>query len=425
MTCNTSSSNISGTPIAGTITQVGSRLEVGPIFQSAHGFTAGNVIRFHVATNGYTLAQADSPANAEVCGVVSDIANVNVFTYTVEGDVTTTQFAANNTIFGSTGAEVFFLSAITAGVVDSVPPNNAGNVLKSIMVRTPSVQNASGVTQEHAIVKNYVGNYLGGDTAVYMSGVNPVGSIHAFVGDTSLIPAGWTLCDGGPVDATQYPNFATSINNRYGFRQLLTLQSNIPDGEVFSQGSIDGRIIEKDNSNNRILVERTNLHTSVPVSDVLGSNQITASKGKTNLNIQTFTTGDATVGTTPVDVSSVSLDSVLTPDFRNKFIMGAPADDSTYSGLNETGGYDKIDFNQVANLSGTIQNGFYTTLGSVSNMPPYVSVNWIIRIGDSSYTSFLNQLSLKTLSLTDLPTSDPSVAGALWSDSGTLKISSG
>lgn len=426
MSCNTSSSNISGTPIAGTITQVGSRLEIGPIFQSDHGFTAGNVIRFHVPTNGYTLAQADSPANAEVCGVVSDIANINVFSYTVEGDVSTTQFASNNTIFGSTGAEVFFLSAITAGVVDSVPPNDAGSVLKAIMVRTPSVQNASGIIEEHAIVKNYVGNYLGGDTAVYMSGVNPVGSIHAFVGDTSLIPSGWALCDGSPIDATQYPDFATSINNRYGFRQWITIDREIPpNSDIFTQGSIDGIIIERDENNRKILVERTDLHTTVLIDDVMGDNQTIASKSKTNLNIQSFTTSSATIGSTTVNVLSVSLDSVLTPDFRNKFIMGAPADDSTYSGLNEIGGYDKIAFNQVANLTGTIENGFYTPFGSISNIPPYVSVNWIIRIGDSSYTSFLNQLSLKTLSLTDLPTSDPSVEGALWSDGGTLKVSSG
>ena len=71
MTCNSSSSNISGTPIAGEVTQVGSQLKV-DVVQVGHGFTAGNVIRFDVDSNGYTLAQADSPANAEVCGVVAD-----------------------------------------------------------------------------------------------------------------------------------------------------------------------------------------------------------------------------------------------------------------------------------------------------------------------------------------------------------------
>ena len=42
--CNNSSSNISGTPIAGTVTQVGSNLTIGPLVQTNHGFTAGNVL---------------------------------------------------------------------------------------------------------------------------------------------------------------------------------------------------------------------------------------------------------------------------------------------------------------------------------------------------------------------------------------------
>ena len=51
MTCNSSSSNISGTPIAGEVTQVGSQLKV-DVVQVGHGFTAGNVIRFDVDSNG-------------------------------------------------------------------------------------------------------------------------------------------------------------------------------------------------------------------------------------------------------------------------------------------------------------------------------------------------------------------------------------
>ena len=57
-------------------------------------------------------------------------------------------------------------------------------------------------------------------------------------------------------------------------------------------------------------------------------------------------------------------------------------------------------------------------------MPPYITLNWIIRIGDSSYTAILNQLSLKTLSLTNIPNTEPTIIGTVWNDGGNLKIKS-
>ena len=167
------------------------------------------------------------------------------FRFVVEGDVETSQFILNNTIYGSTGGEVFFLSGETAGVLDSVPPNDAGKVLKSVVVRLPSIPDGSGITQERGLVKNYVGNYLGGDTAIYMSAVNPIGSIHAFVGDTTTIPSGWAVCDGSPISVTTYPNFSTAINKRYGFREVLTFAGNIPAGNIIEQGDIQARLIER------------------------------------------------------------------------------------------------------------------------------------------------------------------------------------
>jgi len=130
-----------------------------------------------------------------------------------------------------------------------------------------------------------------------------------------------------------------------------------------------------------------------------------------------------------VTVDTVTLDSVLTPDLRNKFIMGATGD-STNSGLNKQGGSEKIEMNLISNQDTNINFGISETtesgLTSIENLPPYVTTNWIIRLGDSSYTSFLNQLSLKTLSLTDLPTSDPAVAGSLYAGvDGIVKVSAG
>jgi microcystin-dependent protein len=426
--CNNSSSNISGTPIAGTVSQVGSNLEIGPIVQTNHGFTAGNVIRFDVGSNGYTLAQADSPTNAEVCGVVTSTSSASVFRFVVEGDVETSQFILNNTIYGSTGGEVFFLSGETAGVLDSVPPNDAGKVLKSVVVRLPSIPDGSGITQERGLVKNYVGNYLGGDTAIYMSAVNPIGSIHAFVGDTTTIPSGWAVCDGSPISVTTYPNFSTAINKRYGFREVLTFAGNIPAGNIIEQGDIQARLIER--SGQKALVEHL-IQDVTRIDNVRGSG--TGSQDAKLTTTPTIVGFDATKTVNVINGSQVSpnqtitlvtLDSALTPDLRNKFIMGAPADTEEVAGLNQEGGHDKLEMDQIGDVTGTINRGFNeNTYEYLTNLPPYVTVNWIIRVGDSSYTSLLNQLSLKTLSLTELPTSASGLAvGSVYNDGGVLKI---
>ena len=434
--CDTTSSNISGTPFTGSITQVGSNLEIGSVFQSAHGFTSGNVIRLNVATNGYTLAQANSAQNSEVCGVVNSVSGVNVFSYVVHGDINTTLFGPHGTIHGSTASEVFFLSSVTAGVMDSNPPSDAGTVLKSIIIRTPNLLDGSGITQEKGIVKNYIGNYLGGDTAVYMSGVNPIGSIHAFAGEESRIPAGWALCNGQPISYENYKPFSDAINGRYGRRDKLTFLVNTPESANYVQENSEGRwakIISVDQGSNSIVVENEITNIETPNGSVRGGDGIVATRQTTPLTLPRYAVGDnLTFHTTresdalgdPIKIDALLEESTLTPDLKNKFIMGAKAN-TDVSGLNETGGYDKIDLNNIANITGSNNQGLSdSTFTAISNMPPYITLNWIIRIGDSSYTALLNQLSLKTLSLTNIPITEPTIIGTVWNDGGNLKIKS-
>lgn len=445
--CNTSSSNISGTPIAGTVIQVGSRLEIGPIIQIGHGFTSGSVIRFDVSTNGYTLAQANTPANAEVCGVVNESVDLNIFNYVVHGEIDTTTFSTTGTIQGSTASEVFYLSSVTAGSVDSVAPQDSGNVLKTVLIRTPSI-NVGGVIQHRAIVKNYVGNYLGGDTALYMSGVNPVGSIHAFVGAVSSIPVGWALCDGRAINNSTYPLYEPVINKRYGYRDSLVFTGSIDSLAVYivasaAGGNIYAKIISSirdDNLNTTTLVVEYEIHNKEDLEGTRGGDGTQASKETTNIILPRYDSSSSILFLDANRVlfpnqgqgkttSSVVLDSSLTPDLRNKFIFGATDDTTSVSGLNQKGGYVKNNYNTIDRITASdVQQGFAdntdTGINSLSNMPPYVTLNWIIRVGDASYTAFLNDLSLKTLSLTDIPSSDPGVAGSLYAGvDGILKVS--
>ena len=295
--------------------------------------------------------------------------------------------------------------------------------------------NSSNIPEYKGIVKNYVGNYLGGDTAVYMSGVNPIGSIHAFAGEEFRIPAGWALCNGQPISYENYKEFSNTINGRYGRRDKLTFGQSTPELATYVQNNDRwSKIISVDQGTNSIVVENEITNLQTPDGSVRGGDGTVATRQTTPLTLPRYAINDtltfhATRGSdslgSGIKITGLIEESTLTPDLKNKFIMGAKANTTDISGLNETGGYDKINLNNISNITGSnIQGLSDSTFTAISNMPPYVTLNWIIRIGDSSYTALLNQLSLKTLSLTNIPTTEPTIIGTVWNDAGNLKIKS-
>jgi hypothetical protein len=92
------------------------------ISQTAHGFVLGDVLR-HNGTI-FIKSQADSAANAEVYGVVSDVADVNTFTIMVSGVITG--------LSGLTPGAGYFLSPTTAGGVTATEPTTNGQVSKPV-----------------------------------------------------------------------------------------------------------------------------------------------------------------------------------------------------------------------------------------------------------------------------------------------------
>ena len=96
------------------------------VTQPAHGFTVGQVIKFNGGTGLYELALADSAANAESIGFVSDVASVNVFTIQVIG------YAGG--FVGLSAGEVYFLSATTPGAISTTEPSTTGYVSKPVLI---------------------------------------------------------------------------------------------------------------------------------------------------------------------------------------------------------------------------------------------------------------------------------------------------
>jgi hypothetical protein len=95
------------------------------VTQAGHGFAKGDAIRFNGTS--YVKAQANSPANAEVFGIVEFVAG-DVFIVVTSGKIAG--------LSGLTPGEVYFLSGATAGALVEDEPETVGHVSKPVLLAT-------------------------------------------------------------------------------------------------------------------------------------------------------------------------------------------------------------------------------------------------------------------------------------------------
>ncbi len=112
-----------------------------PVTQAAHGFVAGNIVKF----NGliYVLAQANTAANANVFGIVSGVVDANHFDLTLSGMVVT--------LTGLIAGSVYYLNPTVAGAMTVTAPVTPGQIYKPVLIANSTT---SGVWL------NYQGNQL-------------------------------------------------------------------------------------------------------------------------------------------------------------------------------------------------------------------------------------------------------------------------
>lgn len=94
-----------------------------PFRQVSHGFFVGDVLRY--SGSGFVLAQADTAAHAQVCGMVSALDGPDMFWITQIGDVG----GISTADVPYTPGTLYYLSETTAGLLVSTPPNNTGEVV--------------------------------------------------------------------------------------------------------------------------------------------------------------------------------------------------------------------------------------------------------------------------------------------------------
>jgi hypothetical protein len=219
MPCDNNSTIQSKISVIGSVS--GSQLTL-DFEQAAHGFRVGDVVRYDDSYGGFTLAQANTAENSEVTGVVRELQGDTKVFMVIEGIIPIGGFTfardPNATLGTWSGytASTFFLSGTTAGLLDSTPPEESGSVIKPTMINMGTVGG-----QQYGIVKNFVGNQIGGNASASVHGISPVGSIVPYVGYSTNVPSGFTSCKGGFVSPSVFTTYNKHIGGKFGYKMRV------------------------------------------------------------------------------------------------------------------------------------------------------------------------------------------------------------
>lgn len=123
------------------------------ITQAAHGFTAKQAV--YDNNGAWALAKADALSTSRGVWVVESVSDLNTFVAVRGGDLTVSGWSANT---------VYYLSAATAGLLDSTPPSNEGHFLLAV-VRTGASAVGCVLTTEPLTLAKIPNNALASDAA--------------------------------------------------------------------------------------------------------------------------------------------------------------------------------------------------------------------------------------------------------------------
>lgn len=201
---------------------------------TADVLAVGDVIRYDPSDDKYLRAIATSETNSNFIGVIESI-DATDMTVVYSGEISLPD-SVMSLISGYTGAQVFYLSDTTEGKMTTTAPSNPGSVIKPVIIVTGTVEDANPVLGTvDGIVVNSIGSRISGDSTVDLSDIQPVGSILAFAGNTSDIPNGWDICDGGFLGVTAYADLYSALNDGsiYGFIETCTLNRVVNSGSGY------------------------------------------------------------------------------------------------------------------------------------------------------------------------------------------------
>lgn len=214
------------------------------VLQTAHGFSVGAAVRPDPSNPGeFILAQADSAENAEAVGII-ETATPNDFEVVYQGKINFIGFnpyTDPNWPPVATG-EVWFLSDANPGELTLTPPSAAGSVIKAMLV-------VSNHSNSEGIVTGYIGVQIGSVNTVNLNNIQPVGAILPWAAPASTpVPIGWKLCNGDPLDTTEFAELFAVISYDYGGAgsvfNLPDFQRRVPVGQDPTAPPLDPFLVQ-------------------------------------------------------------------------------------------------------------------------------------------------------------------------------------
>lgn len=154
------------------------------------GITAGDVIRYDVATSGYTLSNASTNATAEVVGVVESKSSGQCVVV-VSGSMIYPSSRLNTIIDGSDGGvDVLFLNENVAGGLTGTIDLSAGGekIVKPVFQVAPH-------GQYNGIVINYIGYKTGNQASQGGQLIGLVGPGTIIWSPPGTLDAGWSIIE--------------------------------------------------------------------------------------------------------------------------------------------------------------------------------------------------------------------------------------
>ena len=320
--CTTNSSNISGHLTVNNFNNVGARLIV-PISLNgfsggrggdatwksevgdAQGVTVGDVIFYDARVGSpsegkFTTSIADSAETSEVFGVIEssdgDIANVVMYGQ-INYPMDKAYYDPLSISGASGGNDVFFLSAVTAGLLTNIAPLTVGHIAKPILT-------GATLGNYNAIVNNYIGYAVGGAVAAQDVSSGTVGSLNYIPEgtDTATMEAnGYIRADEiAAVSVTDYPDYYNLVGEQYGSEYEIAFATETP---------VD--LADSNKALTQTLSSTRSASTTVKSIDLV-NNKITI---KYDPGDEKFETGDAVIGGRSVKISPSTLKHVYIPKY--------------------------------------------------------------------------------------------------------------
>jgi hypothetical protein len=287
------SSNIQASINTLSVTQGGSRLLVSIPYVS--GLTLGQVVRYDVASSGYTASRADLAETSEVFGVIESYdSNSNKFNTVIYGSISvnSSTLADMGSGGGSGGNDIYFLSGVTAGKLQNLAPTDIDHIIKPVYQVSPHGSYTG-------VIVNYLGYRIGGEIQASFQNDTNLGSMQTLLGNSDFETGFLDASISHELPIADYPEFYEKFETEYGFVEKITVSESIP-GSITANlavtqttSSYSGTITSVDYANKHIYVLRR------PNTDLASlTKQIS------------ITTSSSTVKLTP---TTTSVYSVFTP----------------------------------------------------------------------------------------------------------------